>query len=158
MRWPWVRHIVWAAWITVIPDPTRLHQGEGVHHEAWVLPLKDKPPNSQGLAFSQRMLEQSSSYGTRGISYWLLLHHLGFYCPSGNPFLKRRIISEHPLQGFTSNATPHNCNTTNLVAIGGSYCNLSIKWLQYVPIMQRTKCVTICVVCRCNRLVLLQPF
>ena len=23
------------------------------------------------------------------------------------------------LQGFTSNATPHDCNTTNLVAIGG---------------------------------------
>jgi hypothetical protein len=23
------------------------------------------------------------------------------------------------LQGFTSNTTPHDCNTTNLVAIGG---------------------------------------
>jgi hypothetical protein len=61
------------------------------------------------------------------------------------------------LQGFTSNATPHDCNTTNLVAIVGSYCNLSVKWLQYVPTMQRTKCVAICVVCRCNRHVLLQP-
>ena len=56
------------------------------------------------------------------------------------------------LQGSTSNATPHDCNTTNLVVIGGSYCNLFKKWLQYVPIMQQTKFVAICVVCCCNRL------
>ena len=63
-----------------------------------------------------------------------------------------------PLKGSTSNTTPYDCNTTNLVAIGGSYCNLFKKWLQYVPIMQRIKFVTICVVCRCNRRVQLQPF
>jgi hypothetical protein len=62
------------------------------------------------------------------------------------------------LQGSSANATPHDCNTTNLVAIRGSYCNLSVKWLQYRPIMQRTKCVAICMVSRCNRRVLLQPF
>jgi hypothetical protein len=59
------------------------------------------------------------------------------------------------LQGCSPNATPHNCNTTDLVAIREPYCNLSIKWLQYGPIMQWTKCVAIC---RCNRRVLLQPF
>ena len=63
-----------------------------------------------------------------------------------------------PLKGSTSNATPYDSNTTNLVAIGGSYCNLFKKWLQYVPIMQRTKFVAICVVCSCNKLVLMQPF
>jgi hypothetical protein len=62
------------------------------------------------------------------------------------------------LQEFPSNATPHDCNTSNLVAIRGSHCNLSVKWLQYVSIMQRIKCVAICVVCRCNRSVLLQLF
>ena len=62
------------------------------------------------------------------------------------------------LQGFTSNATPHDCNTTNLVAIGGLYYNLCVKWLQSVPVMQWTKCVAICVVCHCNRCVLLQLF
>ena len=63
------------------------------------------------------------------------------------------------VQGFPpNNATPHNCHATNLVAIGGSYCNLAVKWLQYVPIMQRTKYIAICVDCRCNRSVLLQPF
>jgi hypothetical protein len=74
---------------------------------------------------------------------------------------RRRLPPRRPtmaLQGFTSNATTHDCNTTDLVAIGGAYCNLSVKWLQYVPIMQRTKCVAICVISHCNRRVLLQPF
>jgi hypothetical protein len=66
------------------------------------------------------------------------------------------------LEGFHPNATPHDCNTIDLVAIRGSYCNIFIKWLQYVPIMQQTKCVAIWLqyvqlvvaidVCYCNHL------
>jgi len=38
------------------------------------------------------------------------------------------LTCDEPLLEFTPNATRQTCNTTNLGAIGRSYCNLSIKW------------------------------
>jgi len=68
------------------------------------------------------------------------------------------LTCDEPLLEFTPNATRQTCNTTNLGAIGGSYCKLSVKWWQCVTILLPINCVAICVIFVSNRKVLLQPF
>jgi hypothetical protein len=65
------------------------------------------------------------------------------------------LTCDEPILEFTPNATRKTCNTTNLGAIGRSYCNLSIKWWQYVTILLPINCFAICVIFVCSRKVLL---